>query len=572
MHNPVEEALTEASRPASIRQCTVLTGESPVPDPDYPVGAVEIETEEGILTVAVIAIIEVEGKVVVAVPTTAWHRKAKQRLLPPGSLEKAVAVQVEFINREGDEPFTSLGPKKIWLGYLSKRAEELVVFEPAAEVEEASVDTPFASESVWHLPEASALVAVADQRFAFVSAVSEGATGGVSFDHRLSALEQSVQTIAASVAKLVDTPSRSVAATAKPASRPSALKTPCLTQKPPGLDGADVSGSAELDQEVMRSARQAGIPEEQIAEMARLASRGRPKMADLPASSSKPHIRFVDPLEESEEDLADVEETNLLSGDPMQDAVTKLTQIAAQLTKQKTPSRSLESLLDGSGSAHSSEASSTSNQKYAVALRALRKALHQQPRSIYNTIEQNMNDDFQVRTQLPGTAPVACSARAWLELRSRVQPFQTPVRLLWGIAGVLDCLRCNAPEEARARCALLLACGDQLSIDRGSWIVASEMMLEEGPPMSSFQYHTLPSETEQPYTRLIDGRWLDLFLAKLSDHDALNEKKKKLSYKKPLADAANAKAPPVGNPKSKGDGGKGKGKRAEAAEADAHQT
>ena len=52
-------------------------------------------------------------------------------------------------------------------------------------------------------------------------------------------------------------------------------------------------------------------------------------------------------------------------------------------------------------------------------------------------------------------------------------------------------------------------------------------------------------------------------LAKLSDHDALNEKKKKLSYKKPLADAANAKAPPVGNPKSKGDGGKGKGKRAE---------
>ena len=85
-----------------------------------------------------------------------------------------------------------------------------------------------------------------------------------------------MQTIAASVAKLVDTPSRSVAATAKPASRPSALKTPCLTQKPPGLDGADVSGSAELDQEVMRSARQAGIPEEQIAEMARLASRGRP--------------------------------------------------------------------------------------------------------------------------------------------------------------------------------------------------------------------------------------------------------------------------------------------------------
>ena len=356
MHNPVEEALTEASRPASIRQCTVLTGESPVPDPDYPVGAVEIETEEGILTVAVIAIIEVEGKVVVAVPTTAWHRKAKQRLLPPGSLEKAVAVQVEFINREGDEPFTSLGPKKIWLGYLSKRAEELVVFEPAAEVEEASVDTPFASESVWHLPEASALVAVADQHFAFVSAVSEGATGGASFDHRLSALEQSVQTIAASVAKLVDTPIPIGCSNSK-----TSIQTVRFEDTMPDPETSRIRrcrtylDRPELDQEVMRSARQAGIPEEQIAEMARLASRGRPKMADLPASSSKPHIRFVDPLEESEEDLADVEETNLLSGDPMQDAVTKLTQIAAQLTKQKTPSRSLESLLDGSGSAHSSE-------------------------------------------------------------------------------------------------------------------------------------------------------------------------------------------------------------------------
>ena len=52
--------------------------------------------------------------------------------------------------------------------------------------------------------------------------------------------------------------------------------------------------------------------------------------------------------------------------------------------------------------------------------------------------------------------PVQVSAQAWLELRSRVQAYQTPVRLLW-VAGVWDALRAGKNEEARARCGLLMA-------------------------------------------------------------------------------------------------------------------
>ena len=172
-----------------------------------------------------------------------------------------------------------------------------------------------------------------------------------------------------------------------------------------------------------------------------------------------------------------------------------------------------------------------------------------------------MEDDFMVRNQMPGSAPVGVSARAWLEMRSKVQGFQTPVRLLWGIAGVLDALRSNAVEEARARCCLLLAQGDQLSIDKGNWVVASEMSLEDPPPMAAFQAHTLPMDTEPPYTRM------ELFLAKLADYDSLNEKKKKLGYKKTPDPAAGPRSDkPSPKPKAKG---KGKGKAAQAAGAEA---
>ena len=115
-----------------------------------------------------------------------------------------------------------------------------------------------------------------------------------------------------------------------------------------------------------------------------------------------------------------------------------------------------------------------------------------------------------------------------------MQAYQTPVRLLWRVAGVLDALRGGRPEEARARCCLLPGEGDQLSIDRGSWVVASEIALDNPPPMGPFHQHVLPSDSEPPYSKLLDSRWLDLFVNKLSDIDTLNEKKKKLGAKRGL--------------------------------------
>lgn len=285
--------------------------------------------------------------------------------------------------------------------------------------------------------------------------------------------------------------------------------------------------------EVMRSARLAGIPEEQIVEMARLASMGRPKLSDFPASQRKQPPSNV--LSESEDDEPGPQEQ-----DPLQDgspaptgadvaitqAVTKLTEIAAHLTAQKKQEKSLDALLDGAGSGGSGETAGVpGHRKYAAALRALQRTLQTKPEEIYQLMERNMSEDFQLQAQLPGSAPAAVSSRGWLELRSKAQSFATPVRFLRAVAGIHDCLRANRVAEARARCVLLMAQGGQLSIDRGSWVVASELALEPAPPMASFAQHTLPTESEPPYTRLIDGRWFDLFLQKLQDYDSLSEKK-----------------------------------------------
>eukprot|EP00434_Breviolum_minutum_P043819 symbB.v1.2.039079.t1/scaffold6337.1/size18942/1 len=82
------------------------------------------------------------------------------------------------------------------------------------------------------------------------------------------------------------------------------------------------------------------------------------------------------------------------------------------------------------------------------------------------------------------------------------------------------------------------------------------------PPMVPFQQHLLPSESEQPYTKLIDSRWSELFVSKLADIDSLNEKKRRLGARRAATPGADAAPPPKADPKVKGKGKeKGKGKQ-----------
>lgn len=176
-------------------------------------------------------------------------------------------------------------------------------------------------------------------------------------------------------------------------------------------------------------------------------------------------------------------------------------------------------------------------------------------------VEQNMEADFQSVSQMPPLGHRHASSpkcrrcpRGGAPGLDRLGLCSSTLATLRLTPGPRNCL-------ARARAALLLCQGDQLSIDRGSWVVSGELALEDPPPMAAFSSHTLPTEAEPQHSKLIDARWMELVLHRLNEIDQLTEKKRKLS-KKP--------ADPKGDPKGKGKGKKGDGKSASQTEAESN--
>ncbi len=553
---PLEPRVPAAAQ--TLRQFTVLIDEEDsggaVPDPAYPAGIFEVasEGEEDPVLVAIIAVADLEGRLLVAVPHSCWHRTTARRVLPTRSLSKAVLVEVPFEDRADDR--RDPGKAKIWLGFLAPEFEGAINFETP--LENSTLDHTFIRDQLFCLPVAGPLVEIALQQGAFETATSgaDPSGGQRPVDQRLARLERSVADIAEGLKKLT-APSDSAPVAPK---RPSALRatpkpsgTPC---PPPGLSAQ--LGGGGLDPEVVKSARDAGIPEAHIAQMAALSSKGRSKMVDVPVPARPRKATVLSESEEEEDADTAEEEGGSADNASLVTAVTKLTKIAQHLTARRKKEKGLDAVLDGVGSGMSETSSVVGTRKYAAALRALRRALVLQPEELHRSIEQRMEEDFNLQSQVPGSAGVQMTARAWLEMRSRVQNFQTPVRLLWSIAGILDALRNQKYSEARARACLALAIGDQLSIDRGNWLIAGEMSLEDPPPLGAFSHHPLPQEHEAPFTKLVDGRWVDLFVQKLHDYESLAEKKRKLGAK----GAFPPNPPPTGNP-AKGEYVKGDPKR-----------
>lgn len=136
---------------------------------------------------------------------------------------------------------------------------------------------------------------------------------------------------------------------------------------------------------------------------------------------------------------------------------------------------------------------------------------------------------------------------------------------MWALCGIWDALRDNNVSLARARVALSVAQLDQQAVDRGSWLVAGEISLEDPPPYSSFSTHRGVEPWESPHSRLLDERWLELILSKLKDIADFQEKKLKLSSNSKKGDEAVVPEP---KPKPKpGKGSKGEGKGAAKSEA-----
>lgn len=121
------------------------------------------------------------------------------------------------------------------------------------------------------------------------------------------------------------------------------------------------------------------------------------------------------------------------------------------------------------------------------------------------------------------------SVRAWLEHRSRLGYYPTTIRYAWALTGIWDALRSGAVKEARARCALAVAACDQSSIDQGSWLLSQEVLLEQPAPLQSFQGRRSPEPWEQSGSKLLDERWLEVFMWRLKSKDSYLESRKRLN-------------------------------------------
>ena len=529
-------------------------------------------------SIPIILIAFISDQFLIAVPFEAWHRFRANRLFPADGLSKPSLVEVPAVKELDREVLETDKKRSVWVGFLKPSLEPCLNFDPA-------IDTTFACQFVSEegeegfVPHAESLVALSDEKFAFLSAISgaEGDGGAPSKRSakakaapeesaidRIARLEEGMVAIQTSLQQIL----RQDAPAVKKAEPVKKSKSPKKGQNADGLPG--------LDPQVVASALATGIDRAQLEEFSKLVAAERPKMQDTPAVKKGAQTR-VNILGESEDEAEPVEEANAaVVTDPaaaVQTAIVKLTSIVQSLSSKKK-SRGLEDLLDDSlaiGEASSSSSSLTSNRRHAYLLKVLRQALKDSPEEIYKVIEARMLSDFGAPESAPGEPVRSGTFRGWAEHRSKIPNLNPSVRAVWAVTGALDSLRKGKVSEAQARLALYLCQLDQVSVDRGQWILAAEGSLEDPPPFSSFSKHTPPDLLEPQHTRLWPTAWAESFMYKVKELDEFVERRSKLGKRT----QPNVNAPANEDQPKKGSGKKGNPKakaKAAAEEPSSSQT
>ena len=266
--------MVEARKLLSLADPYVVSSEGTL-NPAYPSGRLLVEAEEGGPSVRVICVAVQEGRVLVAVPHSSWHRTVAQRILAPGTFKKPIAVEVASCQEEDREEMAE-AMIKVWMGYFTLDYANLldefaIVFD--------EVDYDFEPSGL--LPTADSLKELAMEHFAFFSAEEHQEEsvgedfGSVLLSDRVTRLEDLMNEVNTNLAKLVSQngeASSSIGARAKIApARPSALRSPKVkiqpkaTVIPPSSREMDFP---DLDPSVVAAAMQAGIEASTLEQIA----------------------------------------------------------------------------------------------------------------------------------------------------------------------------------------------------------------------------------------------------------------------------------------------------------------
>ena len=501
--------------PPSIRACCFAWEEGLLRQ-HYDLGWFEVDTEEGTIFCHTIPILEIEGKVLVAVPEPAWNRAVQRRFLPRSSLSKAILVEVQIAEPDSLDAMGGSGAMKLWVGLLNQE------MEPAFSVGEC--DEPGAQGFVDEagdpcLPAPEGLHAVAIEHFGFATATSGIGGGqkaaapkkkqkGGELEKRMLQLESTLEEIKTMLGGPKEEQSPAVAAPLPPAPR-----------------------ALGLDPSVVKAATAAGIPDEHLRKLGAILQRPNRMTEGARVATSV----AKNALSESEDEPEVVEEVASGSGPKgaIEQAVVQLTKLVSNMNKKKSARGGLEGILervDNGGTGGEGGLSQPSGGRSKAAIYAkLKDALLRHPAWISQAVEQLMDEDFNAFRSQPGASQTSVTSRAWVEHRSRIGHYPSTIRAAWLVAGVHDSLRQQDVEQARARCCLALAAIDHSAVDAGSWTLAQEYLLELPPPYGSFAQRRPIDPSEQQATRLVDDRFLEIMMWRLRDRDNFHESKKRLN-------------------------------------------
>eukprot|EP00438_Fugacium_kawagutii_P027071 Skav214862 [mRNA] locus=scaffold16:535805:538086:+ [translate_table: standard] len=530
---------------------------------EYSPGRLFLDTEQT-TSCSVIAVAVINEKLLVAVPQEVWHRQSSRRKLANTALSKPVLVSVAACSGlDQSNPLAGNRTVKAWFGFIHEDLESGLEFPEAGDPTYGFGQ----HDGMPLLPFGVALRDVARDQFGFVSAES-GNNGLPVADPTAQRLEQLETMFSALQSKLDQLLTSGEAPKSKAApKRKPAIKPP--PRKEDGFPG--------LDEGVVAAALKAGIPSAHLAEMSKIMTARPKKLEDIPRQTNV--LSDCEPEEDEVDDgggeVTEVE-GEASDGSGVAKAIVQLTKICSKLSDSKSKKGDgLEHLLDGLGSATTGESSSLpGNRRNAAALRALQKCLRENPKLLYESIEAQMATDFSSQVCLPGEPlQPGLTARGWLVSRSRLQQYQTHIRWSWQVAGIMDCLMQNRPQEARARCGLLLGAADQASIDGGSWLLGNIALLEPTPPYHLFNNRGQITNQDLQHTALFDPRWMEVFLGHVKEVDSYQEAKRKLgkgaasSPNAPLKDDEQKKPNPKYKAKAKAKGASSSNNASTAAEA-----
>ena len=434
---------------------------------EYPVHLFLVDPFEGDSpAIQILYITEFDGRTLVALPHTAWHRLVTKRAFPAAGFTKGILLEVVACRQESRSIPDPEQRIRLWVGYLKSGLEKHI----HTDFTEFKCDHYFGEneDNPW-MPYAQSLIEVAQDHFAFFSAV-EGemnpdevengsemdgnelvpdAGSPEALEDRVKQLEVTLQSVHVSIEEMLRLQRGVPKATASLTARPSALKKKeVATAQTVSIMRANPKPKSKdkfplLDQGVVQAALQSGVGEESLLEMQRLISSNN-KAAKMPDLGSKVGL---DPLSE-EEDAAITAAQNqeggglepeLEIGDPVHNALHKLTSIMEVLTTErvkKLTGSKLDQALDSAATSSGETQGLGSGKKCAAARRALRTIFQEQPQEISAVIERLMFEDLNSQTLGPGQLPKGLNARAWVEFRSRIGNYKTPAHCSWAAAPV----------------------------------------------------------------------------------------------------------------------------------------